>query len=54
MSGSTDGGRVCNGVNIKEHHPRGDECVEQSRGWDLCFFLGSSLHYPFGRNGDDR
>ena len=40
MSGSTDGGRVCNGVNIKEHHPRGDECVEQSRGWDLCFFLG--------------
>ena len=21
MSGSTDGGRVCNDVNIKEHHP---------------------------------
>ena len=21
MSGSTDGGRVCNGANIKEHHP---------------------------------
>ena len=21
MSGSTDGGSVCNGANIKEHHP---------------------------------
>ena len=37
MSSSTDGGRICDGVNIKEHHPEGMNASNRAEGGTSAF-----------------
>jgi len=37
MSGSTDGGRVCNGANIKEHRPYEMNASNRAEGGTSAF-----------------